>query len=56
MITIKEARPEHVQPIVELWKALMEIHKDNQADIKIYFVEYENQAGWRNKEKMHLMY
>ena len=27
MIIIEEARPEHVQPIVELWKALMEIHK-----------------------------
>lgn len=26
------------------------------ADLKIYFVEYENQAGWRNMEKIHLMY
>jgi len=23
---------------------------------KVFSVEYENQAGWRNKEKIHLMY
>ena len=27
MITIEEARPEHVEAIVSLWEALMEIHK-----------------------------
>jgi GNAT superfamily N-acetyltransferase len=32
MIRIEEARPEHVQPIVEHWKALMEIHKKMDAD------------------------
>jgi hypothetical protein len=31
MITIEEARPEHVQPILELWKSLMEIHKQLDA-------------------------
>jgi hypothetical protein len=23
---------------------------------KVFSVQYENQAGWRNKEKIHLMY
>jgi len=45
MITIEEARPEHVQPIVELWKALMEIHKEMDAeffkDTDFWIEEYE---------------
>jgi GNAT superfamily N-acetyltransferase len=45
MITIKEARPEHVQPIVEHWKALMEIHKKMDAeffeDTDLWIDEYE---------------
>ena len=32
MITIKEARPEHVEAIVSLWEALMEIHKRLDAE------------------------
>ena len=33
----------------------------NQADVKIFVVKYENQAyenqaGWNEKKKMHLMY
>jgi ribosomal protein S18 acetylase RimI-like enzyme len=32
MITIEEARPEHVEAIVSLWKALMEIHKKLDAE------------------------
>ena len=45
MITIKEARPEHVQSIVEQWKALMEIHKKMDADFfndtDLWIEEYE---------------
>ena len=45
MITIEEARPEHVQPIVEHWKALMEIHKKMDAeffkDTDLWIEEYE---------------
>ena len=45
MITIEEARPEHVQPIVEQWKALMEIHKKMDAaffnDTDLWIEEYE---------------
>ena len=45
MITIEEARPEHVQPIVEHWKALMEIHKQMDAeffeDTDLWIEEYE---------------
>ena len=45
MITIEEARPEHVQPIVEHWKALMEIHKEMDAeffkDTDLWIEEYE---------------
>lgn len=32
------------------------VQYENQADVKVYVVKYENQAGWRNKEKIHLMY
>ena len=32
MITIEEARPEHVEVIVSLWEALMEIHKKLDAE------------------------
>ena len=32
MITIEEARPEHVEAIVSLWEALMEIHKRLDAE------------------------
>jgi hypothetical protein len=28
----------------------------NQSDLKIFFVKYRNQAGWRNKSKKQLMY
>ena len=28
----------------------------NQADLKILFVKYKNEAGWKNKEKSHLLY
>jgi GNAT superfamily N-acetyltransferase len=45
MITIQVAIPEHVQPIVELWKALMEIHKEMDAeffkDTDLWIEEYE---------------
>ncbi len=45
MITIEEARPDHVQPIVEQWKALMEIHKKMDAaffnDTDLWIEEYE---------------
>lgn len=45
MIRIEEARPEHVQPIVEQWKALMEIHKKMDAeffeDTDLWIEEYE---------------
>lgn len=46
MITIKEARPEHVKAIVEHWKALMEIHKKMDAeffkDTDLWIEEYES--------------
>jgi hypothetical protein len=32
MIKIEEARPEHVQAILEQWNALMDIHKKLDAD------------------------
>ena len=45
MIRIEEARPKHVQPIVEQWKALMEIHKEMDAeffeDTDLWIEEYE---------------
>lgn len=45
MKTIEEARPEHVKPIVEQWKALMEIHKEMDAeffeDTDLWIEEYE---------------
>ena len=45
MITIEEAKPEHVQAIVEHWKALMEIHKKMDADFfndtDLWIEEYE---------------
>ena len=45
MITIEEARPEHVQCIVGQWKALMEIHKKMDADFfndtDLWIEEYE---------------
>ncbi len=45
MITIEEAKLEHVQPILELWKALMEIHKKMDAeffkDTDLWIEEYE---------------
>jgi len=45
MITIEEARPEHVKAIVEHWKALMEIHKKIDAeffkDTDLWIEEYE---------------
>ena len=28
----------------------------SQADINIFFVEYKSQVGWRNKNKIHLLY
>jgi hypothetical protein len=28
----------------------------NQAEMKIYFVKYENQAGWTNKSKTLVLY
>jgi GNAT superfamily N-acetyltransferase len=45
MIIIEEAKPEHVQHIVEHWKALMEIHKKMDAeffeDTDLWIEEYE---------------
>ena len=45
MITIEEARPEHVEAIVEHWKALMEIHKEMDAeffkDTHFWIEEYQ---------------
>jgi hypothetical protein len=37
-------------------KSIYFVKYESQADLKIYFVEYESRAGWRNKEKVHLMY
>ena len=28
----------------------------SQADLKVFFVDYKSQAGWRSKEKKHLLY
>jgi ABC-type sugar transport system substrate-binding protein len=28
----------------------------SQADVKVFVVEYESQAGWRNSAKKHLVY
>ena len=45
MITIEEARPEHVKAIVSHWEALMEIHKEMDAeffnDTDLWIGEYE---------------
>jgi len=27
-----------------------------QADVKIFFVKYQSQAGWRNSSKKHFFY
>jgi len=37
-------------------KSIYFVKYESQADLKIYFVAYESRAGWRNKEKIHLMY
>jgi len=37
-------------------KKIFFVDYPNQSDLKIYFVKYQNQAGWRNKSKIHLMY
>jgi hypothetical protein len=37
-------------------KSIYFVKYESQADLKIYFVKYESKAGWRNKEKIHLMY
>jgi hypothetical protein len=29
---------------------------ESQADVKIFFVEYESQAGWKNNAKKHFFY
>ena len=29
---------------------------ESRADLKVFFVEYESRAGWRNKSKQHLLY
>jgi len=29
---------------------------ESQADLKIFFVDYESQAGWRNGSKKSLLY
>ena len=43
MIIIKEAKPEHVQAIVEYRKALMEIHKEIDAEfLKILICRLKN--------------
>ena len=28
----------------------------SQSDLKIFFTKYSSQSGWRNKEKVHLLY
>ncbi|MEC7244233.1 MAG: DUF6150 family protein, partial [Bacteroidota bacterium] len=28
----------------------------SQSDLKIFFVKYKSQAGWRNRDKMYLLY
>lgn len=37
-------------------KTLYFVKYASQADLKVYFVEYESRAGWRNKDKVHLLY
>ncbi|MDA8994828.1 DUF6150 family protein [Schleiferiaceae bacterium] len=37
-------------------KSIYFVKYASQADLKIYFVKYASKAGWRNKEKVHLMY
>ena len=37
-------------------KKIFFVEYENQAALKVYFVSYKNQAGWRNKNKSHLMY
>ena len=32
------------------------VQYSNQADVKIYFVAYKNQAGWVNNAKKHYLY
>ena len=37
-------------------KKVFFVEYESQADLKIFFVQYESRAGWRNREKMHLMF
>lgn len=37
-------------------KKLFFVDYASQADLKIHFADYASQAGWRNKEKLPLMY
>lgn len=37
-------------------KKMFFVDYESQADLKIFFVKYQSQAGWRNKEKQHLLF
>ncbi|MCK5906618.1 MAG: hypothetical protein KAG37_03460 [Flavobacteriales bacterium] len=37
-------------------KKIFFVDYQSQSDLKIFFVKYKSQAGWRNKNKQHLMY
>jgi hypothetical protein len=32
------------------------VEYESQTDKKVYFVEHESQAGWKNPEKQHLLF
>ncbi len=42
--------------LIKLTKRFILLTTPNQSDLKIFFVDYPNQAGWRSKAKKHLLF
>ena len=42
-------------PAVLHGQKVFEVAYESQADLKIYFVQYESQAGWEDEEKQNLL-
>ena len=36
-------------------QTVFKVKYKSQADLKIFFIKYESQAGWQNLEKQHLL-
>lgn len=45
-----------IMPDVLFSQKIYSVPYDYQAELKIFFVTHDYQAGWKNKEKMYLLY